>query len=68
MSFGHPAIARRIAFRDYLRAHPDEACRYEVMKVGAAAAFKADLAKYTEAKAEWIEACEARAVAWAWRL
>jgi GrpB-like predicted nucleotidyltransferase (UPF0157 family) len=47
---------RRIPFRDYLRANPDEARRYEVLKRDLAARFPADRDAYTAAKTEYVEA------------
>lgn len=62
---GHPALARHTAFRDYLRAHADEAKAYEAEKLRAAALCDDDMARYTDEKSGWIEACLARALAWA---
>jgi GrpB-like predicted nucleotidyltransferase (UPF0157 family) len=47
---------RRLAFRDYLRANPEEAHRYEVLKRDLAARFPADREAYTEAKTDYVEA------------
>ena len=47
---------RRLPFRDYLRANPDEARRYEVLKRDLAARFPGDRERYTEAKTEYVEA------------
>lgn len=62
---GHPGSERHIAFRDYLRAHADEAKAYEAEKLRAAALCDDDKAKYAEAKSAWIAACQTRALAWA---
>ena len=45
---------RRLAFRDYLRKHRDEAIRYERLKRKLAAKFGNDFQGYTEAKKDFI--------------
>ena len=62
---GHPEIARTLDFRDYLRAHPEEARAYEGLKRTAAAAHPADTLAYSNAKSGWIGACIDRATEWA---
>lgn len=62
---GHPGIAETLNFRDYLRAHPDEARAYEAQKRLAAAAHPADTLSYSKAKSDWIKACIDRATVWA---
>ena len=52
---------RHIAFRDYLRAHPDAAAEYAALKRRLAAEYGADREGYTEAKSDFITAVEARA-------
>jgi GrpB-like predicted nucleotidyltransferase (UPF0157 family) len=49
--------------RDYLRAHPDEAAAYEAEK-RRIAAYAGDRDEYTTRKAPYVEALEARALAW----
>ena len=44
----------RLLFRDYLRAHPDEAQSYEALKRELAARFPDDREAYTDGKAEYI--------------
>ena len=61
---GHPGIAETLNFRDYLRAHPDEAQTYEVQKRLAAATHPADTLAYSKAKSDWIKACIDRATEW----
>jgi GrpB-like predicted nucleotidyltransferase (UPF0157 family) len=51
---------RRLAFRDYLRTHPDEARRYEALKCDLAVRYPADLERYTDAKTEYVEAVHRR--------
>src|SRR5712692_10764712 len=52
---GHPAWDRHLAFRDWLRAHPDGAAAYASLKRELAARFPADALAYTEAKSDFIE-------------
>jgi GrpB-like predicted nucleotidyltransferase (UPF0157 family) len=59
-----PQIARHLAFRDYLRTHREEARAYEAVKERAAAQHPDDSWAYTDAKSDWIKACELRALAW----
>ena len=61
---GSPEVARHLAFRDYLRAHPAEAAAYARFKEALAARFPADPAAYTEAKGPYIREVVARALAW----
>lgn len=61
---GHPALARHLAFRDYLRGHPEEAFAYESEKQRALSAAGNDSALYQREKAAWVDACQARALAW----
>ena len=59
-----PADAQReCAFRDWLRAHPDDAARYAALKRELAAAHTDDRAAYTEGKTAFIEAMLQRAEA-----
>jgi GrpB-like predicted nucleotidyltransferase (UPF0157 family) len=48
------AWARHLLFRDYLRAHADEAARYAALKYELAARFADDRDGYTHAKGEYI--------------
>lgn len=52
---------RQVAFRDYLRAHPDEAQRYEALKRDLTARFRDDRTAYSEGKTEFVEAVLAKA-------
>lgn len=52
---------RHLLFRDYLRAHPDEARRYYELKLELAERYRDDREGYTEAKSEFIEAAIERA-------
>lgn len=64
---GHPNIATQLIFRDYLRAHRDEALAYEAIKREAAAAHPFNSLAYNDHKSAWILACQMRAKAWAAR-
>lgn len=50
---GHPAIARHLVFRDYLRAHPEIARAYSGLKRNLADQGLSGEA-YQDAKADWI--------------
>ena len=54
---------RHLAFRDYLRAHPDERDNYGAFKQRIAPNFT-DEGDYSQAKHEFIQAMQARALAW----
>jgi GrpB-like predicted nucleotidyltransferase (UPF0157 family) len=56
---------RHLAFRDYLRAHPDEAAAYATLKRDLATRFREDREGYIAGKDEYVKALEQRALAWA---
>ena len=60
---GSPDIARHLAFRDYLRRHPDLARAYEAEKHRARDLHPDDSHAYTEEKAAWIRTIEVDALA-----
>ena len=62
---GHANVARQLLFRDYLRAHRDEALAYEAIKREAAAAHPYNSLAYNDHKSALIVACQERARAWA---
>lgn len=61
---GSSHIVRHLAFRDYLRTHPNEACAYEDEKRRARELFPNDSHAYTDTKAAWIDRTQARALDW----
>ncbi len=60
---GNVEIARHLNFRDYLRAHPDEAKAYEALKENLAAQFDNTL-DYAEAKTDFVREMDRRASEW----
>jgi GrpB-like predicted nucleotidyltransferase (UPF0157 family) len=52
---GTPQWIRPIAFRDYLRAHPDVAGEYEALKRRLAEEYRFDREAYTQAKRPFID-------------
>ncbi len=56
-------LARHLAFRDWLRAHDDDAQRYGHLKRELARRFPNDVDAYCEAKTDFVEDIVARALA-----
>ncbi len=54
----------RLAFRDYLRAHPEEARTYERLKTRLAVEHPADREAYTDAKSAYVESVMCKAIAY----
>jgi GrpB-like predicted nucleotidyltransferase (UPF0157 family) len=54
---------RHMAFRDYLRAHPEEAKIYAGLKIALAERFREDRAAYNNAKGEFVAELTSRAIA-----
>ncbi len=64
VSSDSPFWHRHVLFRDYLRAHPDEAAAYAQLKQQLAREHPNDRDAYTDAKTEFITTRERRAAAW----
>ncbi|MGI9241664.1 MAG: GrpB family protein [Verrucomicrobiales bacterium] len=62
---GSSGLTRHLAFRDYLRAHPEDAAEYGALKFSNAAKFPHDMDGYCEAKHDYVTSLEQRAVRWA---
>jgi GrpB-like predicted nucleotidyltransferase (UPF0157 family) len=62
-----PELHRHLAFRDYLRAHPDLAADYEREKLRARDLHPDDVSAYNNEKNAWIRQKELEALRWASR-
>ena len=62
-----PHVERHIAFRDYLRAHREEANAYAIEKRRAQGLHPANSHAYADEKDKWIRAAETKALIWASR-
>ncbi len=60
---GSLQIARHVAFRDFLRAHPEYAKEYDALKQRLAAQFPSDISAYTDGKDGFIARVDALAAA-----
>jgi GrpB-like predicted nucleotidyltransferase (UPF0157 family) len=58
----HGEMWQRLAFRDYLRAHPEEAGTYGRLKRRLAAEHRADREAYTDAKSAYVERVMQKAI------
>jgi GrpB-like predicted nucleotidyltransferase (UPF0157 family) len=58
----HGEMWQRLAFRDYLRAHADEAQTYERLKRRLAAEHQTDREAYTDAKSVYVESVMQKAI------
>jgi len=59
-----PHVERHIAFRDYLRAYPEEANAYAIEKRRAQSLHPTNSHAYVDAKDNWIRDAEAKALIW----
>jgi GrpB-like predicted nucleotidyltransferase (UPF0157 family) len=61
---GSAHVTRHLAFRDYLRAHPQAAEAYEREKLRARDLHPNDSHAYTDEKSDWVRDLEAKALIW----
>lgn len=61
---GDEQLIRHLAFRDYLRFHPEVARDYERIKKDCAERYREDPPGYTDCKGGWIQATQAAALEW----
>lgn len=59
-----PELHRHLVFRNYLRAHSDEAARYAAVKEKAAQKYEYDIEAYIAEKSPLIKELEQRAMQW----
>jgi GrpB-like predicted nucleotidyltransferase (UPF0157 family) len=62
---GSSHIARHLAFRDFLRAHPEIASQYSDLKRRLADAHPNDIEAYMDGKDGFIKEMESKAMSWA---
>lgn len=60
----HPAGGEHLLFRDYLRAHPEQAERYAALKIELAKQFPKDSRGYSEGKSAFISKLLQQAAVW----
>lgn len=61
---GNPEIERHLAFRDYLRTHPDASKKYGDLKEELSQCFPYDMKSYIKGKEQLALEIERKAVAW----
>jgi GrpB-like predicted nucleotidyltransferase (UPF0157 family) len=61
---GSPHATRHLAFRDYLRCHPDVARNYDALKRQLVASCGGDIEVYIDGKDTFVQRVEREAVAW----
>lgn len=60
----NPEVARHIDFRDYMRAHPDDAHAYSRLKENLAEKYPNDRESYTNGKSDFIREMDRKAAEW----
>ncbi|WP_373894126.1 GrpB family protein [Virgibacillus sp. CBA3643] len=63
-ALGNPEIERHLAFRDYLRAHPDDLKRYGDLKGELSKRFPNDIETYIKGKEQLVLEIESKAMIW----
>jgi GrpB-like predicted nucleotidyltransferase (UPF0157 family) len=58
---GDPEIDRHLAFRDYMRSHPDELAHYCKLKIGLAERYPNDINGYMDCKDAFIKEIDRKA-------
>jgi GrpB-like predicted nucleotidyltransferase (UPF0157 family) len=61
---GDPNVLRHLAFRDYLKAHPEVMREYSELKARLAADCNDDLDRYCDGKDSFVKHHEAKAIEW----
>jgi len=61
---GSPHLTRHLAFRDYLRAHPEVAQAYSLLKQQVLATCHGDIEAYMDGKDAFIKETEQKALKW----
>ena len=59
-----PEVERHLAFRDYLREHPETARAYGDLKANLAARFPTDIEAYMDGKDAFVKRVEKQALSW----
>lgn len=62
--FSERDIIRHLAFKDYLRANPEDVAFYASLKISLAKRFPTDLEGYSIGKAAYINSIEEKAISW----
>lgn len=58
---GSPEISRHLAFRDFLREHPQQAAAYGDLKLSLAAQYPLDIGRYIDGKQAMVQRIEKQA-------
>jgi GrpB-like predicted nucleotidyltransferase (UPF0157 family) len=61
---GSPQIERHLAFRDYMRTHPEEAFQYSELKRELARKYPTDIESYMDGKDGFIKEIDKKAARW----